>query len=133
MRNTQLMLMVAVTVLAASSAVSHAQSTSASPAPASAEQQPPLKIDLDALRYRGAPDALGLKPPAATTKERLELPFGLNYSREARSLLMPLDDKSEWGVGLNLNINKSRDVELAPSGLGLQPKRAIGLVINRKF
>jgi hypothetical protein len=47
---------------------------------------------------------------------------------------MPLDQKSEWGVGVGLNINSSTPVELSPNGiLGLQPKRAPGLMLHKKF
>ncbi len=92
-----------------------------------------LKIDIDAFRARFAPGALGLKPPGAGAKDAPELPLGMNYSSDTRSLLMPLDEKQEWGIGLNLEVNKARDVEIAPSGLGLQPKRTPGVVIHRRF
>ena len=64
----------------------------------------------------------------------LELPFGLSYIREAKGLVMPLDQKSEWGVGIGLNINSSNSVELSPSNsLGLVPKRTPGLMLHKKF
>ena len=78
---------------------------------------------------------LGLKPHSgAAAYTGINLPFGMNYSSETKSLVMPLDQKNEWGVGLNLNLNSSATVEPAPSsGLGLQPKRTPGVTLQKKF
>jgi len=47
---------------------------------------------------------------------------------------VPLDQKSEWGVGVGLNLNNPNTVELSPSSsLGLQPKRAPGVMLNKRF
>lgn len=97
---------------------------------------PSLKLDAEALGAKPTPSPLGLKPQSApVNKESILLPFGLNYNRDARSLLVPIDQKNEWGVGLNLDVNSSRAVELAPpsSPLGLQPKRTPGLMLQKKF
>jgi hypothetical protein len=80
--------------------------------------------------------AIGLRPPAASrSSDTIELPYGVNYSRENRTLLVPMDTRNEWGVGLNLNVNATPTVELAPptSPLGLQPKKAPGLTFQKKF
>ena len=78
---------------------------------------------------------LGLKPNSdAAANAGVNLPFGMNYSSETKSLVMPLDQKNEWGVGLNLNLNSSPTVEQTPSsGLGLQPKRTPGVTLQKKF
>ena len=78
---------------------------------------------------------LGLRPPSAALRERVAPSYGLNYHRESKSLLMPLDQKNEWSMGLNLNLNAgSTGVETAPDqGLNLQPRRTPGLIFNKKF
>ena len=78
-------------------------------------------------------EAVGLRRPATSLRERIDLPFGLNYNREAKSLLMPLDDKNEWGVGVNMNLSATPAVETPQSGLQLAPKRTPGLMLHRKF
>lgn len=106
----------------------------ADPSPAASENPPvQLKIDPAAFRGRAGTSSLGLKPPSSLARNNLELPFGMNYSRDTRSLLMPLDEKDSWGIGLNLNLNRQREAEAGANGLGLQPKRAPGVVIHRKF
>jgi hypothetical protein len=103
-------------------------------ASASSESSPALKFDNDSWRARQAPASLGLRPYSGGTKEGIHLPFGLNYNSEAKSLIMPLGEKSDWGVGINLNVNSSRAIELAPSSsLGLQPKRTPGVTLQKKF
>lgn len=96
---------------------------------------PPIQINADTLRSRFAPSHLGLKPGTPSTIADVGMPFGLNYNRETKSLMMPLDEKNEWGVGVGLNINSSRIIELSPGGLlGLQqPNRAPGLTLHKKF
>jgi hypothetical protein len=104
------------------------------PAPP-AELHPPVQLDADTLRSRFAPGHLGLKPSTSSSIAETGLPFGLNYNREAKSLVMPLDEKNEWGVGVGLNMNSSRIIELSPGGaLGLQqPNRSPGLMLHKKF
>ena len=96
---------------------------------------PATNSDADALAAKLAPSSLGLKPQSALGKAGIDLPYGLNYNRETKSLLMSIDQKNEWGVGVNLDVNSSRSVELAPptSTLGLQPKRTPGLMLQKKF
>jgi hypothetical protein len=94
--------------------------------------QPPSRSAEDTFMLQDGA-RLGLRPPAASLRERTELPFGLNYSREARSLLMQLDEKNEWGLGLNLNLNATPAVELAPSGLHMAPRNTPGLMLQKKF
>ncbi len=97
-----------------------------------ANLQPPSRTAEDAFSLQeGA--TTRLRPPAASLREQLDLPFGLNYSREAKSLLMPLDDRREWGLGVNLNLNSAPAVELSPPGLHLAPKRTPGLMLQKRF
>ncbi len=99
-----------------------------------ADLHPPVNLDADTLRAQFAPSHLGLKPKPGTNLGGITLPFGMDYNREAKGLLLPLDEKREWGVGVGLNLNAPTVVELSPTGvLGLQPKRAPGLMLNRKF
>ncbi|MBI4189938.1 MAG: hypothetical protein HY525_05305 [Betaproteobacteria bacterium] len=130
-----LMLLAAGTLAVGSIALqAHAQSAGATASPPPADLSPTQKIDLDVLRSKLAPGTLGLKPNSGA-KEGIDLPYGINYSSEAKSIFVPLDQKNEWGVGLNLDVNSSRAVELAPasSPLGLQPKRTPGLMLQKKF
>ena len=77
---------------------------------------------------------LGLRPPVASLRERLAPAYGLSYHRESKSLLMPLDEKNEWTMGLNFNLNAAPNVEAAPSsGLNLLPRRTPGLIFQKKF
>lgn len=96
--------------------------------------QPPSRSAADAFTSIESPP-LGLRPPPASTfqRERIELPLGLSYSRDAKSLLMQIDEKNEWGLGFNLNLNASPAVELSPPGLHLAPKRTPGLILQKKF
>lgn len=109
----------------------YAQSDGQNVAPP-AELHPPINLDADTLRARFATGHLGLKPNSSSD---ISLPYGINYNRDSRSLIVPIDEKSEWGVGVGLNMNSSRIIELSPSGvLGLQqPNRAPGLMLHRKF
>ena len=110
-----------------------AQTTQESSSPP-ADLHPPIQLDADTLRARFANSQLGLKPNPPAGAESV-LPFGIDYNREAKSLVVPIDRKSEWGFGVGLNMNTSRIIELSPSGvLGLQqPKRAPGLMLHGKF
>ena len=99
-----------------------------------ANLHPPINLDADTLRARFAPSPLGLKPRTSNVPGGITLPFGIDYHRETKGLVMPLDQKSEWGVGVGLNLNSSPVIELSPSSvLGLHPKRAPGVMLNRKF
>ncbi len=98
-----------------------------------ADLHPPVNLNADTLRahrFRPANLALSRKPPSGG----IALPFGIDYRRDAKALVMPLNEKSEWGVGVGLNLNSTEVVELSPNGmLGLQPKRAPGLMLHKKF
>jgi hypothetical protein len=99
-----------------------------------ANLHPPINLDADTLRARLVPGQFGLKPPTSNLPAGITLPFGIDYHRETKGLVMPLDQKSEWGVGVGLNLNSSSIVELSPSSvLGLTPKRAPGVMLNKKF
>lgn len=94
---------------------------------------PPVQLDAAALRAQLAPGPghIGLKPQSATG---VELPLGLSYNRDARGLVMSIDQKNEWGVGVGLNVNSTAPVEVSPGNtLGLQPKRTPGLMLQKKF
>lgn len=112
----------------------YAQSTGEGLVPP-ADLHPPINLDSDTLRARFGSSNLGLKPsnvPGAASA----LPYGIDYNRETKSLVVPLDRKNDWGVGVGLNMNtSSRIIELSPSGvLGLQqPNRAPGLMLHGKF
>jgi hypothetical protein len=97
-----------------------------------ANLQPPSRTLEDAFSLQDAAPTR-LRAPAAALREQLDLPFGLNYSRDTKSLLMPLDDRREWGLGLNLNLNSAPAVELSPPGLHLAPKRTPGLMLQKRF
>ena len=128
-----LTLLTAATLVASSAATgTFAQSAGVAALPP-ADLNPTSKIDIDTLRSRLAPSSLGLKLNSATTQGS-DLPYGLTYSGDAKSVMMPLDQKNEWGVGLNLNLNSPPAVELAPSSsLGLQPRRTPGVMLQRRF
>lgn len=99
-----------------------------------ANLHPPINLDADTLRARLAPSQLGLKPQTSNLPGGITLPFGIDYHRDTKGLVMPLDPKNEWGVGVGLNLNSSSIVELSPSSvLGLSPKRAPGVMLNKKF
>ena len=101
-----------------------------------AELRPPVSQESESLRPDLTPAPLGLRPQATSgNKDGIALPFGLNYNRETKSLLVPMDQKNEWGVGLNLNLNSTKALELTPgsSSLGLQPKRTPGVMLQKKF
>jgi hypothetical protein len=99
------------------------------------DMYPATKSDSPSLGARFSSSALGLKAPSVRVANDIELPFGMNFSRDTRSLLLQLNPKSDWGIGLNLDVNASRAVELAPSTplLGLQPKRTPGLMLQKRF
>ncbi len=98
--------------------------------------QPPASSSAEAFSQDSAP--LGLRRPASELRERvdlrnrIELPFGLNYNRDSKSLLMQLDEKSGWGVGLNLNV-AAPPTDLSPPALQLAPRRTPGLMLQRNF
>lgn len=132
-RDSMLIAATAGLITSALVATCMAQEATYSAAPP-ANLHPPVTLDADTLRARLAPSRLGLKPQPSSNPLGITLPFGLDYNRQTKSLFVPLDQKSEWGVGVGLNLNSSETVELSPSSvLGLQPKRAPGLMLNRKF
>jgi hypothetical protein len=109
-----------------------AQSADQNAAPP-ADLHPPINLDADTLRARFASGHLGLK--LNSTAGDAVLPYGIDYNRDTKSLIVPIDEKSDWGVGVGLNMNSSKVIELSPgSALGLQqPSRAPGLMLHRKF
>ena len=122
-----------LTLLAATAAAfvtSHAWAQNVAPP---ADLHPPVKLDADALRAKLTPSHLGLKPQGNAGS--VGLPFGLNYSSETKGVVIPIDQKNEWGVGVGLNINSSKTIELSPSSsLGLQPgNRTPGIMLQKKF
>ena len=132
MKLRMLMLFTAATVVAGSAATgSFAQSAGVAVLPP-ADLNPAVKIDTDAFAFDAGARRVGLKPRSAAIGS--DLPLGLSYSGDAKSVMMPLDDKNEWGVGLNLNLNAPPAVEIAPnSTLGLQPRRTPGVMLQRRF
>jgi hypothetical protein len=131
----RLLMLIAAASIAASAFVTTclAQNTRDTAAPP-ADLHPPVNLDADTLRARFAPSHLGLKPQSAASASGLALPFGLDYNHDAKSLVMPLDQKNEWGVGVGLNLNASKVIELSPnSALGLQPKSTPGFMLHKKF
>jgi hypothetical protein len=128
------MMLIAAASIAAGSMVSvcFAQSTREATSPPAA-LHPPVNLDADTLRSTLAPSQIGLKPQTSGSGG-LSLPFGIDYRRDAKALVMPLNEKSEWGVGVGMNLNSTQVIELAPSSvLGLQPKRAPGLLLHKSF
>lgn len=102
-----------------------------SPNPATAAATlPPLEADLDPSYGRPLESSVGLRP-SSRSRDNISLPFGMNYRRG--SLAMSLDEKNESGFGLQLYMNRAQEVELAPSGLGLQPKPTPGIIFNKRF
>ena len=135
MHSSRLLMLLAASSLAAGSIALHAQAQSANAeATSEAGLHPPTSVDLDALRTRLTPSPFGLKPQSASSKQGLTLPFSLNYSSATRSVMMPLDEKDSWGLGLMLNVYSTPGLEptTAPA-LGLQPKRTPGLMLQKKF
>ena len=135
MHNSRLLMLLAAGSLAAGSIALHAQAQSASTdASPQAQLRPPASVDFDAFRQGQPPSPFGLKPQSASNKDSLALPFNLNYSRETRSVMMPLDEKNTWDVGVMLNVNSAPGLEPATApALGLQPKRTPGIMLQKKF
>lgn len=128
------MLLAATTVAAGTTATSSLAQSAGTSIPTFAELRAPIDPGADTPRSRLAPGSIGLRPHASGTYQGIDLPFGMNYSRETKSLVVPLDQKNEWGVGLNLNLNSVPAIEQSPSaGIGLQPKRTPGVTLHKKF
>jgi hypothetical protein len=135
MQNSRLLMLLAASSLAAGSIALHAQAQSANTdASPQAELRPPANVDFDTWRAPPAPGAFGLRPQSTSRREGLALPFSLNYSRETKSVMMPLDEKNTWGVGVMFNLYSAPGLEptTAPA-LGLQPKRTPGIMLQKKF
>ncbi len=100
-----------------------------------AETQAASSSTADSTGVKFSEKSIGLKAPPPRITDVISLPFGMNYFRDSKSLLFSIDSKNDWGIGLNLDVNSSRSVELAPSvpALGLQPKRTPGLMLQMKF
>jgi len=62
----------------------------------------------------------------------IELPLGMDYSHETKSLVMPIDEGRRWGVGVNLDIGDAKDFN-ATSGLGAELKNTPGVVFQHSF
>jgi len=135
MHNSRLLMLLAAGSLAAGSIAFHAQAqnvtTDASP---QAGLRPPASVDHDTLHTPPTPSAFGLKPQSASSKERAALPLSLNYSSMNKSVVMPLDEKDSWGVGLMLNVYSTPGLESTTTpSLGLQPKRTPGVLLQKRF
>lgn len=101
-----------------------------------AELHPAINLNADSLRAGAYGSSnLGLKPGHAGAVTGGGLPFGIDYNRDAKALVVPLDQKSEWGMGVGLNLNSSKVIELSPNSvLGLQPaNRAPGVTLHKNF
>src|SRR4051812_47066963 len=124
-----------LTVIAAVTAAALAPAAIAQNGAPPADLHPPINLDADTLRSRFATGNLGLKPSTGQSAPAAALPFGIDYNREVRGLMVPIDEKNEWGVGVGLNMNQSKVIELSPgSALGLQqPNRTPGLTLHKKF
>ena len=86
----------AILALAAINPLSaHAQSGGQN-VPPPAELHPPINLDADTLRARFATGYVGLKPNATSD---VSLPYGINYNRETKGLIVPIDEKNEWRSG----------------------------------
>lgn len=135
MHISRLLMLLAAGSLAAGSISLHAQAQSANTdASSRAKLRPPASADFDAFRERLAPSAFGLKPQSERGSAGLALPFSLNYNREIRSIIMPLDEKNTLDVGVMLNMNSAPGLEPATApALGLQPKRTPGIMLQKKF
>jgi len=127
-------MLLAVGSLAAGSIAFHAQAQSVTTKASPLAQLRPPAVDHDTLHTPPTPGAFGLKPQSASSKERIALPLSLNYNRVNKSVIMPLDEKDSWGVGLLLNVYSSPGLEPATApALGLQPKRTPGILLQKKF
>ena len=62
----------------------------------------------------------------------IALPLGIDYSRQTKSVVMPLDLKREWAVGVNLDIGDAAKFN-SESGLGVELKKTPGVVFQRNF
>ena len=100
-----------------------------------ADLHPPVQLDAAALRAQLVPGSghLGLRPQSAASSAAIDLPGGLSYNRDARGLVMSLDQKNEWGVGVGLNVNSNSADVATGNALGLQPKRTPGLMLQKRF
>ena len=135
MINSRKFALLAATAFAAAMMAMNSLAQNAGISPSTySELRPPVETGTDTLHSRLSTGTVGLRPQGGNVNQGIALPFGMNYSRDTKSLMMPLDQKSEWGVGLNLNMNSAPALEQSPSsGLGLQPKRTPGIMLQRKF
>lgn len=135
MQATRLFMLLAATAVATSSIAADSVSPILGATTIPAELHPAAKANSQSLGAKFSTSPLGLKPPSPRVIDGIDLPFGIKYSVDTKSLLVPIDPKSDWGIGLNLDVNAPRGVELAPptTPLGLQPKRMPGLMLQKKF
>ena len=135
MHNSRLLMLLAAGSLAAGSIAfdTQAQDLTSDGSP-QAKLRPPASIDHDTLHTPPSPGAFGLKPQSAGSKERSALPLSLNYNSVNKSVIMPLDEKNSWGLGVMLNAYSAPGLEPTTSpALGLQPKRTPGILLQKKF
>ena len=135
MQALRLTILITAAMVNAGMVVSNSTAQDYAPSVRPAESQSTGSPTIESLGARFSEKSLGLKAPFPRNTEGIALPFGMNYSRDSTSLLLSIDPKNDWGIGLNLDVNSSRSVELAPSipTLGLQPKRTPGLMLQKKF
>ena len=129
-----LLLVAAATIAGAVATHSVAQSVDASAAAPRNGLQPQGNLDAITLRARVTPGHLGLEPPPGGSGS-IELPLGLTFRDDTKSVNLPLADKSGWSLGIGLNLNPPGPVELSPStSLGLlQPKPAARFQLEKRF
>ncbi len=134
MPSSRLLMLLAAGSLAAGSSAFHAQAQSVTTDASLLAQLRPPAVDHDTLHTPPTPSAFGLKPQSVSSKERIALPLSLNYNRVNKSVIMPLDEKDSWAVGLLLNVYSAPGLEPATApALGLQPKRTPGILLQKKF
>ena len=130
MRKYQTMIMAAAVVASVSTMPVVAHADDGADRPANLQPRARFAEDLYLLQDVARQS---LRAPVTALRDRILLPYGLSYHRDSKSLLMQPDEKSDWGIGINLNLNASSLPELAPSGINLVPKRTPGLTFQKKF
>ena len=147
MRKYQTMIMAAAVVASVSTMPVVAHADDGADRPANLQPRARFAEDLYLLQDVARQS---LRAPVTALRDRILLPYGLSYHRDSKSLLMQPDEKSDWGIGINLNLNASSlpelatkagmigmartwALELAPSGINLVPKRTPGLTFQKKF
>ncbi len=66
--------------------------------------------------------------------DSLDLPLGINYSREAKGLMLSLDDDKAWGIGVGLDLSNRPGAPDTPvNGVIIDYRPAPGAVLQRRF